>query len=376
MSDSEQLFSPKEMLDALDQVYLGAMCSESVLTFDGKRYGFGHESFYDYCFARKFVANGQSLCEVLKEGSQGLFVRSMVRQVLVYMRDYDFPTYIQQVDSLLSDDHIRIHIKDLVLALLASVPEPTLVEWKLFAARVDRFFELASARSQYGTLEALVWHHFFLSTKLFDVAYSQGELRRWLGSVDDHAINILIHYFYYEQRHHAEEIAELLEPYVGVNPVWDDRVRRVMEGASSGDSRRSFDLFLKLLELGVLDSARDRWISNGTFWSMCSSWSDSRPDWLAELIARWLARRLQLFLDPGRSTCQPAWRGFLENESDVKHILMEVAQKAPAEYVKYVLPVVLQIIEEAVVKGSDELPRVDYVEMIYHVSESSMTQAS
>ena len=41
------------------------MASEGVLSFGEKRYGFGHESFFDYCFARGFVAKEESLTAFL-----------------------------------------------------------------------------------------------------------------------------------------------------------------------------------------------------------------------------------------------------------------------------------------------------------------------
>ena len=65
------------------------MASEGVLSFDGKRYGFGHESFFDYSFARGFVAKEESLTAFLVKSEQHLFRRAQVRQVLVYLRDAD-----------------------------------------------------------------------------------------------------------------------------------------------------------------------------------------------------------------------------------------------------------------------------------------------
>ena len=52
MTASQQLSVLKEKLDPFPNDYLDQMVSEGVLSFDGKRYGFGHESFFDYCFAR------------------------------------------------------------------------------------------------------------------------------------------------------------------------------------------------------------------------------------------------------------------------------------------------------------------------------------
>ena len=61
MTESQQLSVTKEKLDQFPDDYLTQMASEGVLSFDGKRYGFGHENFFDYCFARAFMTKGRFL---------------------------------------------------------------------------------------------------------------------------------------------------------------------------------------------------------------------------------------------------------------------------------------------------------------------------
>ena len=114
------------------------MASEGVLTFDGERYGFGHESFFDYCFARRFVADQRSVCDFLTCSEQHLFRRAQVRQVLAYLRDANKQRYISELRQLLEEKRIRIHIKDLALALLANVSDPTDDEWLLLEPWLNR----------------------------------------------------------------------------------------------------------------------------------------------------------------------------------------------------------------------------------------------
>ena len=57
MTSAQQLSVAREKLDPFSPGYLKQMASEGVLTFDGRRYGFGHESFFDYCFARLFASS-------------------------------------------------------------------------------------------------------------------------------------------------------------------------------------------------------------------------------------------------------------------------------------------------------------------------------
>ncbi len=62
MTASQQLSIRREALDQIPGDYVEQMVSEGVITRDGRRIGFGHESFFDYCFARLFVGkNTRSL---------------------------------------------------------------------------------------------------------------------------------------------------------------------------------------------------------------------------------------------------------------------------------------------------------------------------
>ena len=124
MTSTQQLSVPRESLDPIQPDYLHSLASEGVLTFDGHRYGFGHESFFDYCFARVFFNQSESLVSFLKKSEQHLFRRAQVRQVLAYLRDADPDRYVQELGGLLSGEGIRPHIKDLVFVLLAEVADP------------------------------------------------------------------------------------------------------------------------------------------------------------------------------------------------------------------------------------------------------------
>ncbi|MCX6602225.1 MAG: hypothetical protein NTV52_01375, partial [Acidobacteria bacterium] len=84
MAATQQLSVPREMLDHVPVGYIYQMESEGVVSVDGRRYAFGHESFFDYCFARSYVRNDQSLVSFLSSSEQHLFRRAQVRQVLTY----------------------------------------------------------------------------------------------------------------------------------------------------------------------------------------------------------------------------------------------------------------------------------------------------
>ena len=102
--NATQLLSvPREKLDSIPPPYLRQLASDGVLTYDGHRYGFGHESFFDYCFARVFMSRSESITSLLKSAEQHLFRRAQVRQVLAYLRDADPQRYVCELGDLLSD---------------------------------------------------------------------------------------------------------------------------------------------------------------------------------------------------------------------------------------------------------------------------------
>jgi hypothetical protein len=87
MTRTQQLSVPREKLDRFE-LFVQQMASEGVLAFERGRYSFGHESFFDYCFARGFVASDGDLTTFLTATEQHLFRRAQVRQVLAYLAGF------------------------------------------------------------------------------------------------------------------------------------------------------------------------------------------------------------------------------------------------------------------------------------------------
>ena len=272
MTASQQLSVLKEKLDQFPIEYLNQMASEGVLSFDGKRYGFGHESFFDYCFARSFVAKEESLTEFLLKSEQHLFRRSQVRQVLVYLRDADRDRYSKELNQLLKDEKIRYHLKDLAVSWAFSQLDPNDNDWDIFVLWIESELEaIKKGNSNKDKFATLVWNHLFSSYSWFQITDSKGYITDWLASENDSLVDMGVNYVRIHQRNSGDRAAELLEPFVGINDEWRQRLCQVMQWVDHGNSRRFFDLFLKLIDDGTLDDARDTFASNGTFWGMLSS---------------------------------------------------------------------------------------------------------
>jgi hypothetical protein len=371
MTLTQELSVPREKLDRFAGDYLAQMSSEGVLTFDGQRYGFGHESFFDYCFARAFVAREQPLTQFLVLSEQHLFRRAQVRQVLAYLRDADRQRYCRELGVLLTDSRIRPHLKDLALALAINVPDPGDDEWRVLEPWLKSALNsLESGQKNEDKFASLVWQHFFTSASWFHIADRKGRIAGWLASGSESLANQGVHYLRFHQRHSGDRVAELLEPYAGRGGRWPQRLRYVMEWANHADSRRIFELFLRLIDDGTLDDARGPIAVNSTFWSMLHGLAKTRPEWVPEVIARWLRRRFALIRQQEIAEGgKPNWRDLFNNDEFAPKYFHEAASKAPAVFVENVLPVVLEITDAAIYNGKGTPPIPDAVWPIILISE-------
>nr|WP_315032946.1 ATP-binding protein [uncultured Chryseobacterium sp.] len=89
---------------------------------------FFHQTFYEYIFARQFVENKENLEDYLIENEQSLYVRSVIKMVLEYLREYDIKKYVQTIENILNQDIYRFHVKSLVINNLGLIQHPTIKE--------------------------------------------------------------------------------------------------------------------------------------------------------------------------------------------------------------------------------------------------------
>ena len=356
MTRAQQLSVSREKIDAIDPEYLDQMSSEGVLTFDGWKYGFGHESFFDYCFARLFVGRQNTLADLLRSGEQHLFCRSQVRQVLTYLRQSDRARYLCELKCLATDARVRPHIKDLAFALLGSVDDPSEDEWSVWEPLLQPMLTTIEAGDSRASdkIASLAWQHFFRSPTWFTFAVDKGLVATWLatdGSIADMAVNLLrLH-----EQHASDIVAVLLQPYVDTGGAWPSRLRWIVEWSDHTKSRLLFDLTLRLIDNGALDMARGPIAENSTFWSMFYQLGQRRPEWVPEVISHWLRRRLALC---AAEDADLARDGIFRGDDFAREPIGNAAANAPIEFVRHVLPVVLELVELAVY-GDTQAPRRD-----------------
>ena len=373
MTASQQLSARKEKLDQFPKDYLAQMASEGVLSFDGEHYSFGHESFFDYCFARGFVAKEESLTAFLVNSEQHLFRRAQVRQVLVYLRDTARDRYCKELSKLLADERIRVHLKDLAVALAVSLQNPEENEWEVLAPWIKSQLEaLSSGEPNPDKFTSLVWDKVFFSPQWFQIVDQKGLVAAWLSSEDDTLVNTGVNYVQFHQRNSGDRVAEFLEPFVGKGGDWPQRFDHIVQMANLSNSRRFFDLFLRLIDDGTLDDLRDSFASNGTFWLLVGRVEEKRPEWIPEVLAHWLLRRfsvIQKTSDSGGKLDWRSWRNLFGYDGFGSEPICNSANKCPDKFVHHVLPVVLKITDETAYGEGQDRPKRDAVWSYFFGSE-------
>ena len=357
MNSTQELSVSKERLDAIRPDYLRSMASEGVITFDGYRYGFGHESFFDYCFARLFLNRSDTLFSFFEGSEQHLFRRAQVRQVLTYLRDADHDRYVRELGDLLQAQGIRPHIKELAFALLAEVPDPTLHEWRIWEQWTRPALNaIERGRPNPDKISALAWRRFFASPSWFAFANSRGSVKAWLASKHENLVNETLSYLRFHQRHSPDLVAALLEPYADCGGDWSARLKSFMEWVQHGKSRRLFDLFLRLIDNGVLDQLHQRNAANASFWDSLHGLDERQPEWVPEVLARQLRRRFLVVRAAGKD---PGRCPLLGYDRSAAEMFEKSAKLAPAKFVEHVLPAVLSVSDSTLI--SSTLPKYDAV---------------
>ena len=373
MTAAQQLSVAKERLDHFSPDYLKQMASEGVLTFDGLHYGFGHESFFDYCFARLFARRPESLVSFLKKSEQHLFRRAQIRQVLAYLRDPYRGRYIRELAGLVSDQEIRPHIKELAFALLAEVTDPTEEEWAIWEEwTAPALKAIEEGIPNPNKLSALAWRRLFGSAPWFDFVERLGMVESWLASDNDRLTALGTSYLRVHHRHSPDRVAALLEPYAEGDGEWPVRLRNFMQWCELHASRRLFDLFLRLVDNGTLDEARGPIAVNSTFWSMLRTLGKTRPEWVPEVLAHRLRRRLVVVAADRESLGRRELLGYDYSAAEMFH---ESSKRAPALFVEHVLPIVLEISDTTLTDGEPPMRDAVWSVLLVDTKYSSGEQA-
>jgi hypothetical protein len=346
MSSQQQqsLSAPERVVDNFVED-ASVMASEHILTWEGKRISFFHESFFDYAFARRFAFRGQKLLPFLgRREEQHLFRRAQVRQILLHEREEDFDCYLDNLKELLTSPDIRFHIKQVVFALLATLNDPKEDEWNIIYPLIG---------NQNDPVTQQVWRTLYSSVSWFKLLNSLGIIEQWLRDKNEEIVNQTITLLSRMQSQIPDQVAELVEPFIGSSDVWRNRLIQLIQWSQLETGRRFFELFLRLIDEGVLDEARGPIAVNSDFWSLIYSLPEKRPEWTCEVIGHYVNRRLSLSLAAGQPNPFDRHQGTIADSQYDDRIFIESARRAPREFVDQVLPLILRLLELTVIKEGD-----------------------
>src|SRR5690606_12846403 len=98
--------------------------SNQLLIEQNNELQFFHQTFYEYCFAKQFVENGGILEVYILKHDQSLYIRSIIKLVVEYLRQYDPGRYFSTIKHILMSSEYRFHIKTLLITELALAQNP------------------------------------------------------------------------------------------------------------------------------------------------------------------------------------------------------------------------------------------------------------
>ncbi len=237
MQTNRRLTAPVAVLDEFPEA-AGYLEHEGFIRREGSNWLFLHQTLFDYCYARRFVAQGQSLPQEILGGPQGLFERSQMVQVLAYLRGTDEQAYLQELTSLLFAAKLRVHLRLLLIGWFGALPDPTGNELRI-ARRL-----MQDADGQVRFLQAAGGNPGW-----FDVLCGS-DLPRLLGTDGQTSANVMAYYLSMLVEKRTEGVLALLRPYLGTSETWDACIAYCLSRLENWQSAEALDILCDLLGRG------------------------------------------------------------------------------------------------------------------------------
>ncbi len=324
MNANERLSAPESIVMFAEPLHLQQLESAGILRRDRGRLSFFHETYFDYLFARTFVASGASLMEFLINSGQHLFRRAQTRQVLEHMAGVDRSQFRRSVLELLKSGEVRPHLKQVVTQVLGQI-EPQPKDW----LSIDHlaWSDDVWAWRILSLLRRPLW---------FDVVDEQGLWQSWLN--DEARVDLAFHELRIIARERPTRVSELFTPFVGQSEAWRIRLRIFTEWSLTPES---VPLVCQLLERGDLDDAKGPIAVNSDFWSIIYDLESQDPAAAATVIGAYLRRGLRRASEEGFA--DPFDSGHLPDHSPSDEVIAKTARGAPDAYLSEVLPFVIAV---------------------------------
>lgn len=337
-SERQVLSVPVEMLDDGDLIKdANVLVSENVLARDSGRIAFFHEAFFDYAFARLWVSREESLVDFLIRDEQALFRRAQVRQILQHLYEREPDRFRAESEAVLTTDNIRFHIKETVLAVLASLVAPT-------SADAELILRIAETRPRF---EALLWQQ-LQRPQWFARFHEEGQISTWLDGRDEDMRNHALCMMSSAVEEYPESIAALLESRKSA-PDYCNWLRRISHFADLSRNRQLFTLVLEGVRQGAYDGAEHE------LWLMTNDLAKHEPLWAIELLqARLIDHVNSLTLNEKGRVALLGMRDHYAAE-----LIKDAADAESLTFVQTVVPYLRQVMAATAIEDHDDHPIYD-----------------
>lgn len=321
-SDRQVLSVPVEVLDDGDLIEdANVLISEHVLASDSGRIAFFHEDFFDYAFARMWVSRKESLVDFLLHDEQALFRRAQVRQILQHLYEREPDRFRAESEAVLTADNVRFHIKETVLAVLASLVAPT-------SADAELILRIAETRPRF---EALLWQQ-LQRPQWFARFHEEGQISTWLDGRDEDMRNRALCMMSSAVEEYPESIAALLESRKNA-PDYCNWLRRISLFTVAVRNRQLFTLVLEGVRQGAYDGAEHE------LWLMTNDLAKHEPLWAVELLQAYLIDHAEpLRLNEEGKVALLDLRDYCASE-----LVKETANTEPLTFVLTIVPYLRQV---------------------------------
>jgi hypothetical protein len=333
MSGTQQLTAPLAVLSELHHQQ-EVMMSEGVLIPEGlSQIRFSHETLFDYLWAERFVARGDTLGNLLGSDQQDLFRRAQVRQILTYERGSDPARYLADLRWLLTSPEVRLHLKILAIDLLQVTPDPTSQEWQTLRP-------IAEDRTH--PLHHRLWLSIRRNPAWFPMIDTDNRWAAWLADPDLYMVNGAVW------------------ALSGMAAAWPDRVAALIRGLPRGAQGDGFTrMFLQLAEIHrhrVLVDLLGEAIRSGLLdgdgatdvWHTAQDVATARPEWAVDILHELLTRMITITpSDAGGDALglfRPSGPWAVQHGYGGEEAISLSAQGAPAAFVSQLLPSALELV--------------------------------
>lgn len=323
--------SARKYLDPYRNI-IESLLTEGVLVLERNRLSFFHESFYDYLFARMFVANERNLLEFLLGQEQHLFLRGIVRQILTHERSQDKDLFAKRIGELLEHDSVRFHIKRLIFQWIRTLPDPQVPEWELLK-KLMKLGDKPLASWAESALRAATWFSF-----LDAVGWIESELHCGDHDRETWAANYVAQFV----REFPDRIGEIGFAWTKRPNPWPNYAMNLISHVYNEPTRTFVDTFLELLRQGNPGTVKAPFATNNgmLFYSL----PEDKSEWAIEILSEWLIYNLRKAELEG--ILNPFSYSILDEDrlqADLRERMPKMASGAPREFLNTFLPIVLEL---------------------------------